>query len=164
MDYIIRFFCAHPKSITNENTKDTNEDIKFVKQIDIRYENEINVINTFLNKHTSNTYANICFKGSFKPGGGGCHDINDDRVKKLYNDAVTTSIKREFLHEIDENFQEILNKQTHLDYDIAKKLLMTYLCDKSSCDKSPMNDNKLPINEVVNVCKSKKSHKRKNCK
>lgn len=127
MDYLISWF--YPSSLTssinNENGNENGDNIKILKinKIDITYTNECKVINEFLEKRNSTQL--------FTPGGGGCHDMNDIRVKQLYNDAMSDYTYNEFINEINLNLPYLLRKEikckNNLTKKCAKSALMNYL-------------------------------------
>lgn len=123
MDYLISWF--YPSSLTSSiNENGNGDDIKILKinKIDLTYTNECKVINEFLEKRNST---------QFTPGGGGCHDMNDIRVKQLYNDAMSDYTYNEFINEINLNLPYLLRKEikckNNLTKKCAKSALMNYL-------------------------------------
>lgn len=121
MDYILSFI--YPSSTDNTTNIVVDKCNKKVKDV---YSEQCEVINKFLETRDKSILN--------KPGGGGEHNPNDKRVKRLVNDAMSLRVYNDFIDDVSVNLPVILKneikKQHILTNNTAKKRLVNYLYDK----------------------------------
>jgi len=128
MEYLLSFLYPSTSSINectikNEKEPIVNGENNKIVNVD-KYREEKKVISDFLIKYSASS------NHTFTPAGGGVHDLKDSRVKKLYNDAMSERIYRDFIDDINSELPKLLKKEmakNNLTQNAAKKCLINYL-------------------------------------